>query len=217
MTPDEYIQQFKILLLQENERQNLVSRKSAATEFDKHVADSLALLRFRGLAGERLIDIGSGAGFPGLLLAMAEPQLRLTLLESDLKKSRFLEETAAALGLSNVTVLRLRAEEAGRKPELREQFTLATGRAVAKINVMAEYALPFLRVGGELWLWKGPGYQEELSAAATALQRLYAAATVNHHYAALDGAARVLTVIEKQKPTPAIYPRAIGVPGKKPL
>ena len=170
-----YVKEYQTLLLRENEKQNLVSRKTIDEELEKHIADSLALLSFVSWSGERIVDIGSGAGFPGLLLSFADLDNCFTLVESDLKKSGFLQQCVQQLHLPHVQVVRERAEILGQDPSYRETFTVCTSRAVSSIRVMVEYGLPLLKVGGSLYLWKGPKYQEEIDEAAHALYLLGAA------------------------------------------
>lgn len=211
------VSMFKQMLLEENQRQNLVSRKTCQEELDKHIEDSLAALKRMDLKGKRLVDIGSGAGFPGLVLAMHCPQCIVTLLEADLKKSRFLVEVVNRLSLANVNVVRLRAEEMGQDIEHRAQYDVCTCRAVAAIRVLLEYALPLLRIGGEAVFWKGKNYQEEKTEAAGALATLGGEWAEVHSYSLIQDIDRFLVVIKKTRPTPEGYPRRTGIPAKRPI
>ena len=160
------ISKYLEMLEEENKKQNLVSRKSLAEEICKHVQDSLEANQFIDISGQNLVDIGSGAGFPGLILSISRPDCKVTLVESDRKKARFLSKVAAELALANVIVANERAEVLGQQQGFREQFQLCTSRAVAALNVLLELALPLLAVGGQAIFWKGRNYQQELDAAA---------------------------------------------------
>jgi len=205
------------MLEEENKKQNLVSRKSLAEEICKHVQDSLEANQFIDISGQNLVDIGSGAGFPGLILSISRPDCKVTLVESDRKKARFLSKVAAELALANVIVANERAEVLGQQQGFREQFQLCTSRAVAALNVLLELALPLLAVGGQAIFWKGRNYQQELDAAQQALQILGGAVVKKHHYNLLAERDRVLLVVEKTMPTPKRYPRRPGIPAKRPL
>ena len=163
------------------------------------------------------MDVGSGAGFPGIPLAICLPEVRFVLIDSLGKRVEFLNQVIAALGL-NAEALHLRAEDAARRPELREGFDLATARAVAPLNLLAEYLLPFVRKGGRMLAFKGPTANEELKQATNALQIL--GGTHQHTDPApipgRDWDHRLLW-IEKQNPTPNKYPRKAGKPEKSPL
>ena len=205
------------MLTAENQRQNLISRKSFAYELDKHFEDSLKLLDFLKIAGEKIIDIGSGAGFPGLVLALACPQTEFTLVESARKKSNFLEEVKTELGLPNVSVICRRVEDLGQDSNFRGSFSLCSSRAVASMNVMLEYGLPLLRPGGKLLLWKGRNYQREIEQAENALQVLGGLLEDVWFYNLMEERDRAIVVIKKEKETPDKYPRRVGIPSKRPL
>jgi len=165
-----------------------------------------------------LIDVGSGAGFPGVPLKIICPEIELTLLEATGKKAAFLQHLIGVLNLTGVTILTARAEDAGRQPEQREQYDVAVARAVAALPVLAEYTLPLVKVGGTIIAQKGPDPAAEIEAATQALTILggqleqVVAATIP----GLD-APRHLVVINKVKPTPSKYPRRPGMPAKRPI
>lgn len=206
------------LLLQENDRQNLISRRSAREDIDAHIRDSVAILDFWPLeAGQTLIDIGSGAGFPGLMLALARPQLAVTLLEADLKKSEFLNRCVSELALPNVAVLRERAEVAGQSAQWRGHFDLCSSRAVALAPVLLEYGLPLLKVGGRQLMWKSRGWEEEMNAAQNALAILGGELETVWSYDLTGDKDRVIVAVRKIAPTPEKYPRRDGIPAKRPL
>jgi len=214
----EYIvNRYAELIIAENQKQNLVSRKNPAQEVLKHIRDSWEATRLIDFGGRMLIDIGSGAGFPGMVLAIAEPECDVTLLESDQKKSDFLKRVIEELNLKNVQVLKERAEVAGRDPSRRGSYDLATSRAVAAAAVLAEYGLPFLKVGGRLIMWKSANYQNELQEARHALDTLGGEVSEVYKYCLMEGLDRSLVVVEKRSETPDKYPRRPGIPGKRPI
>lgn len=208
-----------------NERVNL----TAITDQDgitiRHFIDSLSCATVWGDNPSSLIDIGTGAGFPGLPLKILRPELKLTLVESIGKKTAFLRHMVALLGLDKVEVLDSRAEEIGRKPKHREQYDVALGRAVADMRVLAEYCLPLCKVGGRFLAPKSQTIQEELEGARFAIERLggqiAGVEKVMLPQSTPDGQSstleRVIVVVEKTAPTPANYPRANGVPSRRPL
>jgi 16S rRNA (guanine527-N7)-methyltransferase len=219
----EQVQAFELYyreLVAWNERVNL----TAITDYEevqvKHFLDSLSCFQaLTGLpAGWGCIDIGAGAGFPGLPLRIAFPLMRLTVLESTGKKAAFLEHIVAELGLSGVDVVRGRAEEAGREPGLRESFDAALARAVAELPVLVEYALPLVRVGGVFVAQKGSVVENEVEAARAAIALLGGelAEIQTVEVPGLD-APRRLVVVAKASPTPDKYPRRPGIPAKRPL
>jgi len=178
------------------------------------IEDCLVLVEHLGDA-RKVVDVGSGGGLPGLPLKIARPDLELTLIEADHDKAAFLVHACAQLGLDGVTVVARRAEDAGHDPLLREAFDVAVARALAPLPVLAELCLGLVRVGGKLLAQKTES--EGTSAAARAIEIMGGSLRVVH--ASPSGARRAGTVvvIEKIRPTPAIYPRRPGVPNRKPL
>lgn len=211
------VNRFLRLLLEENLRQNLVSRQITHADLKLHVKDSLEVLQFMALGGLKIVDIGSGAGFPGLVLAMAEPQCEMTLVESDLKKSNFLKETIAALQLTNVKVIRERVEILGQDNQYRGVYDLCTSRAVASMRILLEYGLPMVKQAGRLMMWKGSNYQQEIAEAKAALEQLGGRLIGVHPYALINDQDRAIVIVEKICPTPSLYPRRVGTPAKRPL
>jgi 16S rRNA (guanine527-N7)-methyltransferase len=208
---------YQTLLLDWNERMNLTAVTDPTAVPIRHFLDSLSCLLVTGpLDGQNLIDIGAGAGFPGLPLKILYPGLRLTLAESVGKKCRFLEAVITELGLENVAVLNERAEVVGRDPAHRERYDWAAARAVAALPILAEYLLPLCRVGGRMVAMKGEAAALEL--AATAVAQLGGGAA-QLQPVALPGetSPRYLVVISKSNPTPDNYPRRAGIPAKRPL
>ncbi|CFX25442.1 rRNA small subunit methyltransferase G [Syntrophomonas zehnderi OL-4] len=205
------------LLIKENEKQNLVSRKAGREELIGHVEDSLKLLDFYKIKDKKVIDIGSGAGFPALLLAIYCPDAMFTLVESDLKKSNFLIQAVGELGLKNVRVLRERAEILGQNPLYRAHYDICTSRAVAALNVLLEYGLPLLELEGRLFLWKGKNYAAEIAQAEQALTVFKARVEDVCLYSLLEEKDRAIVVVKKEAPTPQKYPRRVGIPAKRPI
>lgn len=165
-----------------------------------------------------MIDVGTGAGFPGLPLKIVKPALDMTLLEATRKKVEYLDQASQALGLKNIRTLWGRAEEQAHRPELREVFDRALVRAVGTTATVAELCLPFVRVGGYLLIQKGPEVEAELSPANKAIRAL-GGKLVEIIKLRLPGIGdqRKLLVIEKNTETPPRYPRRPGVPAKHPL
>ncbi len=205
------------MLLDWNRRMDLTSVSEDDTGI-RHFLDSLLPLREDGLfpEGARIIDVGSGAGFPGLPLAIARPDLRVTLLEAQGKRCQFLNAVCDALQLQNVTVIQDRAETLGRTADHREGYDRAVARAVAPLNVLCEYLLPFVRVGGMALCWKGPAVMGEW-ADGQAAARALGGALGDLIRTEAGGARHVLAVIPKTEETPPQYPRKNGIPAKRPI
>ncbi len=166
------LQKYAELLVEWNKVMNLTAITDSAEILSKHFYDCLLMFKhFEIPKGAGLIDVGTGAGFPGMVLKAVRPDLNITLLDGLQKRLNFLNEVSNSLNLQ-VTLLHDRAEEAGRKKELREQFDFATARAVAKMQVLSEYCLPFVKVGGMFIALKGPTAAEELTASKNALKLL---------------------------------------------
>lgn len=205
-----------------NASMNLTAITEKEQIAEKHFLDAwqfIPALQNMGLtntAGKKLVDIGSGAGFPAIPLAIFLPDLSVTLLESMEKRCNFLREVAKKLGLDNITVVCSRAEAWGRK-EGRDAYHIVTARAVARLAVLCEYALPLLDIGGIFCAFKGAKAEEELTEAQNALFILGGAVKNKYDYTLLEPGKRCITVIEKISSTPEKYPRRIGIPEKKPL
>lgn len=186
----------------------------------KHFLDSLAV--YRALLdlpqNFSIVDIGTGAGFPGLPLKIVLPEVQLTLLEATAKKTKFLQHIVDTLHLTGVTVLAARAEEVGHQAAHREQYDVAVARAVAALPVLAEYALPLVRVGGRVIAQKGRYPAEEVKAASRALKMLGGQfdQILPVEVPGLE-ATRHLVIVRKSKTTPGQYPRRPGLPAKKPF
>ena len=216
------IQQFhqlSELLLAWNRRMNLTAIQDPAAIAVKHYLDSLTLAKvIPCFAGRRLIDVGTGAGFPGLALAIVFPRLRVTLLDSTAKKLRFIDQAGQALGLENIRTLHIRAEDAGRHPKHRGAYDIVTARAVAKMPTLMEYMLPLAKIGGQVIAMQGSRAYEETNRAAKAIARLGGElfAIEEIRLPTLDQP-RYLVVIDKIKRTPKDYPRQAGAPSRQPI
>lgn len=207
------------MLIEWNERMNLTAITAPQEVAVKHMVDSLTALE-TGLfsQGASVIDVGTGAGFPGLPLKICRPDLRLTLMDSLQKRVGFLEAVVQELGLKEVSCVHARAEEGARERAYREQFDIAVSRAVAALPVLSEYTLPFVKKGGFLVALKGAKYAEEAEAAGKALSLLGGSAPkcLAVQLPGLEDKRAIVTV-EKVRPTPKAYPRKAGTPAKKPL
>ena len=218
----EQIGQFSVyheMLLDWNTRMNLTALTAPEDVAVKHIIDSLTAYDAALFDGARtLIDVGTGAGLPGIPLAVYAPHLTVTLLDSLNKRVRFLTEVTAAMGLQNVRCIHARAEEAARTAEHRAAYDIVVSRAVARLPVLLEYTLPFVRVGGTLLALKGRAYAEEQKEARRAAEVLGGGRITARpvHLPGLDDVRAILTVT-KERQTPAIYPRGGGAPARRPL
>jgi len=199
-----------------NNKFNLTAITDPAEIKLKHFQDSLALLSVLPLTNESIVDVGAGAGFPGIPLKIACPNIKLTLIEATGKKCEFLNHLISALGLKDVIVINARAEEAIK--EKRETYDLAVSRAVAELRVLCEYCLPFVKVGGLFVAYKEEKVEAEVSAAKKALAELGGQLKEIKKVNLPDSAiVRSLVVIAKVAPTPLKYPRRAGMAKKRPL
>ena len=218
----EQIGQFSVyheMLLDWNTRMNLTALTAPEDVAVKHIIDSLTAYDAALFDGARtLIDVGTGAGLPGIPLAVYAPHLTVTLLDSLNKRVRFLTEVTAAMGLQNVRCIHARAEEAARTAEHRAAYDIVVSRAVARLPVLLEYTLPFVRVGGTLLALKGRAYAEEQKEARRAAEVLGGGRITARpvHLPGLDDVRAILTVT-KERQTPAAYPRGGGAPARRPL
>ena len=218
----EQIGQFSVyheMLLDWNTRMNLTALTAPEDVAVKHIIDSLTAYDAALFDGARtLIDVGTGAGLPGIPLAVYAPHLTVTLLDSLNKRVRFLTEVTAAMGLQNVRCIHARAEEAARTAEHRAAYDIAVSRAVARLPILLEYTLPFVRVGGTLLALKGRAYAEEQKEARRAAEVLGGGRITARpvHLPGLDDVRAILTVT-KERQTPAAYPRGGGAPTRRPL
>lgn len=218
----EQVEQFKEYYRFLGEASKSINLTSILEEKDvavKHFLDSLSCFQAVSFEdGMSLIDIGTGAGFPGIPIKIYRPGLKVTLIESVEKKVRFLESLISSLGLRDIEVIHARAEDLGQSPARKESWDRVVSRAVASLAVLAEYCLPLLKVEGYFVAMKGPKLEEELKLAGNALLllggRLEKILKLKLPY---TGDERKLVLIRKTGPTPGKYPRRAGIPQKRPL
>lgn len=206
---------FARLLVDYNRKVNLTAITDPEGIENKHFLDSLLFACQPEVAG-RLVDVGAGAGFPGIVTKIYKPDLELTLMEPTGKRVEFLKYACAQLGLAGVEFARERAEEAARK-HWRETFDLASARAVAALPMLAEYCLPLVKVGGSFLAMKGASGGEELAAARGAIRKLGGEYRETRDFSLPGGDARSLILCKKISQTPPVYPRNGGKIAKSPL
>ena len=207
---------FAEMLLEKNQVMNLTAITDPVDVAQLHLLDCAAVLTIADLKGKTVVDVGTGAGFPGMPLQLLEPSAKLTLLDSLNKRIGFLQEVCDTLGLKNTRCVHARAEEYAR--DHREKFDFATSRAVAALNMLCELALPMVKVGGAFLAMKSVDCDEELRQAKSAIAQLGGAVEDVRDYTipGTDVRHRVV-IIRKVKPTPAAFPRAFARIKKNPL
>lgn len=206
-------------LSQWNARVNLTAIVDRDQVFIKHFLDSLSIAPLLGVlqTSPSLVDIGSGAGLPGLALKIALPLLRVTLVDATRKKVDFLRHMIAELDLQNVSAIQARAEDLAHDPAHREQYDFAVARAVADLAVLLEYALPFVQIGGVFIAQKGIQVEDEIRRASPALESLGGQLRESVPVQLPGLEPRHLVVVDKVAPTPLTYPRRAGLPERKPI
>ena len=207
------------LLVEWNEKINLTAITKKDEVYLKHFYDSIAPI-LQGLIQNhpiRLLDIGAGAGFPSLPMKILFPELDVTIIDSLNKRINFLHLLAEELDLDGVHFYHGRAEDFAQDKEFRAQFDVVTARAVARMQVLSELTIPYLKVGGRLLALKASNAPEELEEAKNALNLLFSKVEDNLQYELPNGDPRYITVVEKKKETPNKYPRKAGLPNKRPL
>ena len=201
-----------------NEKVNLTAITDDEGIAVKHFLDCLKIIDCVSIPdGASLIDVGTGAGFPGLVIAAVRPDLSVTLLDSTGKKLKAVEDIAARMGVNNVSFLHARAEEAGRLPEYREKFDFATARAVAELRVLLEYAAPFVKKGGTFVSMKGSASQEEIDGAKQAFAVLGTKIEAVNTFELPNGDSRAVITVKKISQLSPKYPRPSAQISKKPL
>ncbi len=206
--------------LRENNRYFNLTRIVGDRQFAiKHVVDSLSIVHLlQSHNADSFIDIGTGAGFPGLVLKIFQPQLKATLVDSVSKKVQFLKGVIGHLGLKDCEAVWGRAEDLAHRKEYREQFSVGLGRAVAELRVLAEILLPFVRVNGILIAQKGPILEQELADASRAIRELGGEVELVKMFELPEGTGkRSVVALRKVLPSPPKYPRKAGIPEKRPL
>lgn len=218
---EQQFEKYYQLLIEWNQRVNLTSITDYDDVMKKHFLDSLCLVKIPDiLKGEKkkIIDVGTGAGFPGIPLKIVFPEIQLTLLDSLNKRINFLNAVVEELELAEVTAIHGRAEELGRNKEYREKFDLCVSRAVAHLSVLSEYCIPLIHEKGDFAAYKSGSIQEELEEAKRAVKLLGGCIRDRVEFKIPNSdMSRSLIRIEKKCITPAKYPRKSGIPGKSPL
>ena len=207
------------LLVEWNQKINLTAITEKEEVYLKHFYDSIAPI-LQGLIENqeiKLLDIGAGAGFPSLPMKILYPQLDVTIIDSLNKRIDFLQFLAEALDLEGVHFYHGRAEDFAQDKHFRAQFDIVTARAVARMQVLSELTIPYLKVGGKLLALKASNAPEELTEAKNALNLLFSKVEDNISYTLPNGDPRYITIVEKKKETPNKYPRKAGMPNKRPL
>lgn len=218
---DRFIKFYEMLI-----EKNKVMNLTAITEFEevivKHFIDSLALVKVipadKLNSDIKIIDIGTGAGFPGIPLKIAFPHIKITLLDSLNKRIGFLKDVCEELGLEDVEFIHGRSEDYGRNPMYRETYDLCVSRAVANLATLSEFCVPFVQVGGSFVSYKAGDCGEEVAESSKAVDRMGGKVEQTIEYVVpTSDLNRVLLKIKKEKPTPKAYPRKAGTPAKEPI
>ena len=201
-------------LIEWNQKINLTAIKNEEEIILKHFVDSIYI---KNMVKGRVLDIGSGAGFPGIPLKLVNSNINLVSIDSVNKKINFQKDTVEKLSLNNIEIIHTRAEDLAQNKDYREQFDFVVSRAVANLSTLSEYMLPFTKIGGECICMKGPNCIEEIDNAKNAIKLLGGRIEKIEEYKIADGIDRVLVIISKEKSTNKIYPRGQGKPSKDPL
>ncbi len=214
----EKLEKYAVLLKEWNEKINLTAITDDEGIAVKHFLDCLLVSKAANFKkGNKVIDVGTGAGFPGLVIAAAYPEVEVTLLDSTGKKLKAVENMAQEMGVKNAKVVHMRAEEAGKKPEFREKYDFATARAVAELRVLSEYTLPFVKVGGTFLSLKGASAVDEIDGAKNSLKTLGGKIEGINEFTLPGGDKRAIIKVKKISQTSPKYPRPSAQIAKKPL
>lgn len=205
------------LLIEWNEKMNLTAIVEPNEIILKHFIDSITILKEID-NNSKIIDVGTGAGFPGVPLSIMNPTLKITLADSLNKRLIFLQEVVNQLGLKNIEIIHARAEELGKNKKYRENFDAATSRAVANLSTLSEYLIPLVKVGGKIISMKAGGAQEEIEAAKKAIKILGGKIEeIEEFKLPQTEIERTIILIKKEEHTPNKYPRKAGIPSKEPI
>lgn len=217
---EKQLEQFRIyyeLLVEKNKVMNLTGITEWDEVLEKHFLDSISLIRVIDLSQNiSVLDMGTGAGFPGIPLKIAFPNLQITLADSLNKRVLFLQEVIDALKLEGIEAVHSRAEDLARDKNYREQYDLVVSRAVANLSTLSEYCLPFVKIGGQFIPYKSGDIEEEVVASKSAVFLLGGKIKDTVKFE-LGESGRSFVLIDKTKGTPKTYPRKAGTPSKKPL
>ncbi len=214
----ERCEDFYLMLIEKNKVMNLTSITEHDDFIVKHIFDSLLSVKFYSYSNQKVIDVGTGAGFPGIPLKIFFPSLDMVLLDSLNKRLNFINEVIDKLGFENISTVHGRAEDLARDPSFREKFDLGLSRAVADLSVLSELGLPFIKKGGKFIFYKSSDIDEEVKKAGRAINILGASKPETYE-SILYGSdiLRKFVFVDKIKTTPGKYPRKAGTPAKDPL
>mgnify|MGYP004512879587 CR=1 FL=1 len=217
MEQTEQFFEYMKLLIEWNEKINLTAIIEPEEIILKHFIDSITILK-EIEKDSKLVDVGTGAGFPGIPLSIMEPSLKITLVDSLNKRLIFLEEVINKLNLKNVELVHARAEEFGQNKQYREKFDIATSRAVANLSTLSEYLIPLVKINGKVLSMKASDAQEEINDAKKAIEILGGKIeNVEEFNLPQSDIGRTIITIRKEKRTPSKYPRKPGTPSKEPI
>ena len=205
------------LLIEWNEKMNLTAITEPKEIILKHFIDSITILKYID-DNSKLVDVGTGAGFPGVPLSIMNPTLKITLVDSLNKRLIFLEEVVKELNLKNIEIVHARAEEFGQNKNYREKFDVATSRAVANLATLSEYLVPLVKIDGKIISMKASNAKEEINDAKKAIEVLGGKIEKIEEFDLPESdIGRTIIIIDKNKCTPAKYPRKAGTPAKEPI
>ena len=210
--------EYNAMVIAMSKKVNLTGIKDVDESLIKNVYDSLTVYDEKYFPEKRkVLDLGTGAGFPGVPLAILRPDMLFMLVDSIQKKLTFVEDACKNLGIKNVKCVHMRAEEGGRRRKTREAFDVVTARAVKAMPIISEWALPFVKVGGVFAAMKGPGAMEEMKQAGKILRELHAELSEKKEFELPGGDKRCILYLKKTAPCPKTYPRKVGIAEKKPI
>lgn len=210
--------EYNAMVIAMSKKVNLTGIKDVDESLIKNVYDSLTVYDEKYFPEKgKVLDLGTGAGFPGVPLAILRPDMLFVLVDSIQKKLTFVEDACKNLGIKNVKCVHMRAEEGGRRRKTREAFDVVTARAVKAMPIISEWALPFVKVGGVFAAMKGPGAMEEMKQAGKILRELHAELSEKKEFELPGGDKRCILYLKKTAPCSKTYPRKVGIAEKKPI